>query len=146
LRQNPERLGKDTEVTGPITVKLYAASSARDTDFIVRLIDVYPDGTAYNLTEGVIRARFRGSVWEKPKPLTPGEVYEYNIELFPTSNVFKKGHRIRVHVTSSNFPLWDRNLNRGNVQGLDAERQSAHQTIHHDPSYPSHILLPIIPS
>ena len=135
----------DTEVTGPIVVKLYAASSARDTDFIARLIDVYPDGTAYNLTEGIIRARFRESIWEPPKLLVPGEVNEYTIELLPTSNVFRKGHSIRVHLTSSNFPLWDRNPNTGHEQGMDAELQTARQTIFHDAERPSHIHLPVIP-
>jgi hypothetical protein len=135
----------DTEVTGPIEVKLYAASSAPDTDFIARLIDVYPDGMAYNLTEGIIRARFRQSIWEPPELLKPGEIYEYTIELLPTSNVFKRGHRIRVHVTSSNFPLWDRNPNTGHEQGMDVEMQSAEQTIYHSRAYPSHIVLPIIP-
>ena len=104
-------LQEDTEVTGPVVVRLHAASSATDTDFIARLIDVYPDGTAYNLTEGIIRARFRESIWEAPKLLVPGKIYEYTIELLPTSNVFLKGHSIRVHLTSSNFPLWDRNPN-----------------------------------
>ncbi len=136
---------EDTEVTGPIVVKLYAASSARDTDFIARLMDVYPDGTAYNLTEGIIRARFRESIWESPKLLVPNEIYEYTIELLPTSNVFLKGHSIRVHVTSSNFPLYDRNPNTGHEQGVDAEMQVAEQTIYHDERYPSHIILPVIP-
>jgi len=136
---------EDTEVTGPIEVKLYAASSAKDTDFIARLMDVYPDGTAYNLTEGIIRARFRKSIWEPPELLVPESVYEYTIELLPTSNVFKAGHSIRVHITSSNFPLWDRNPNTGNEQGMDAELQIAHQTIFHDAERPSHILLPVIP-
>ncbi len=135
----------DTEVTGPVVVKLFAASSAPDTDFIARLIDVYPDGTAYNLCEGIIRARFRESIWEPPRLLTPGKVYEYTIELLPTSNVFKKGHSIRVHITSSNFPLYDRNPNTGHEQGMDAELQIAEQTVHHHRKYPSHILLPIIP-
>ena len=138
-------LEEDTEITGPVVAKLFAASSCRDTDFIVRLIDVYPDGTAYNLTEGIIRARFRESIWELPKPLIAGEVYEFAVQLEPTSNVFRKGHRIRVHVTSSNFPLWDRNPNTGNEQGMDAETAVASQTIYHDRRHPSHVLLPVIP-
>jgi len=136
---------EDTEVTGPVEVKLYAASSAKDTDFVARLIDVYPDGTAYNLTEGIIRAQFRESISEPPKLLVPGEIYEYTIDLMVTSNVFKKGHSIRVHVTSSGFPLWDRNPNTGLPQGMSAELQVAHQTIFHDAERPSHILLPVIP-
>ena len=138
-------LEKDTEVTGPIEVKLYAASSAKDTDFIARLIDVYPDGTAYNLTEGIIRARFRRSVWQQPQLLVPGKIYEYTIELQPTSNVFKRQHRIRVHLTSSGFPMWDRNPNTGHEQGMDTEWQTAEQTIYHNKKYPSHIRLPVIP-
>ena len=136
---------EDLEVTGPVVVKLYAASSARDTDFIARLIDVYPDGTVYNLTEGIIRARFRESIWEPPRLLEPGKVYEYSIDLMATSNVFLKGHRIRVHITSSNFPLWDRNPNTGHEQAMDAELQVAQQTIYHNEEYPSHILLPVVP-
>ena len=138
-------LTEDTEVTGPVSVKFYAASTARDTDFTAKLIDVRPDGIAYNLTEGILRARFRGSIYEPPRLLEPGKIYEYHLELLPTSNVFKKGHRIRVHLTSSNFPLWDRNPNTGNEQGLDAEIRPADQTIYHDSRNPTHILLPIIP-
>jgi putative CocE/NonD family hydrolase len=140
-----DQLKKDVEVTGPITMKLFAATSARDTDFICRLIDVYPDGTAYNLTEGIIRARFRNSIHEPPKLVEPGEIYEYNIELQPTSNVFQKGHKLRLHLTSSSFPLWDRNPNTGHVQGMDSVLQAAYQTIYHDTEHPSHIILPIIP-
>lgn len=138
-------LEHETEVTGPIVAKLYAASSATDTDFIVRLIDVYPDGMAYNLSEGIIRARFRRSIWEPPQLLKPNQVYLYTIELLPTSNVFKQGHRIRIHVTSSSFPMYDRNPNTGHEQGMSAELQVARQTIYHDPEHPSHILLPFIP-
>ena len=137
-----EVLPEDVEVTGPVEVTLYAASSAPDTDFVARLLDVYPDGRAYNLTEGIIRARFRVSIWEPPRLLEPGRVYQYRIELLPTSNVFCKGHRIRLHITSSNFPLWDRNPNTGAPQGRDRQVQTAVQTIHHDEVRPSHILLP----
>ena len=140
-----EPLTADLEVTGPIVVKLYAASTARDTDFVARLIDVYPGGRAYNLTEGVIRARFRESIWEPPCLLTPGKIEEYTIDLMATANVFKKGHRIRVHITSSNFPMWDRNPNTGDEQGMSAKLVAAEQTIYHSRKYPSHIMLPIIP-
>ncbi|WP_162623063.1 CocE/NonD family hydrolase [Billgrantia lactosivorans] len=132
------------EVTGPITIVLYAASSARDTDFTAKLIDVHPDGTAFNLTEGIIRARFRHSIWEAPKLLTPGDIQRYELRLQPTSNVFQPGHRIQVHLSSSNFPLWDRNPNTGNPQGQDAELMVARQTIYHDNQHPSHIVLPLI--
>ncbi|HEX2055939.1 MAG TPA: CocE/NonD family hydrolase [Nitrospiraceae bacterium] len=138
-------LETDLEVTGPVRLTLYAASSAPDTDFTAKLIDVYPDGTAYNLTEGIIRARFRRSVWDAPELLTPGRIYEFGLDLQPTSNVFRAGHRIRVHLTSSNFPLWDRNPNTGHRQGMDGERHIARQTVYHDAAHPSHILLPVIP-
>jgi len=138
-------LSEDTEMVGPVEVTLYAASSATDTDFTVRLIDVHPDGRALNVTEGIVRARFRKSIWEEPSLITPGEIYEYRIELLPIAVVLAKGHRIRVHVASSNWPLWDRNQNTGNPIGMDAEVQVAEQTVYHDGDHPSHIVLPIIP-
>ena len=137
-------LESDMEVTGPVEAKLWASTSGRDTDWIVRLIDVESDGTAWNLVDGIIRARFRKSVHEPPELLEPGEVYEYQIELLPTSNVFKAGHRIAVHITSSSFPMYDRNPNTGNPQGMDAELQVAQQTVFHDAARPSHILLPVV--
>ncbi len=140
-----EVLQADTEITGPIVLKLYAASSARDTDFVAKLTDVYPDGRSLNLTEGVIRARFRENVWGLPKLLQPGEIYLFTIDMQVTGNVFKAGHRLRVDLTSSNFPLWDRNLNTGNDPATDTEMQVAQQTIYHDAAHPSHIALPIIP-
>lgn len=134
----------DMEVTGPVTLKLFASSSARDTDFITKLIDVYPDGRSINMTEGVIRARFRENVWGKPKLMTPGQVYEFTIDMQVTSNVFKKGHRLRVDIMSSNFPLWDRNLNTGNNPATDTTIKVAEQTIYHDAEHPSHIVLPVV--
>lgn len=139
-----EALKKDTEVTGPIKVTLYAASSALDTDFTAKLIDEHPDGKAYNLTDGIIRARYRNS-FRMPELLEPGKVYEYEIDLWATSNLFKKGHRIRVDISSSNFPRFDRNPNTGHKFGEDAIFKTADQTIHHSSKYPSHITLPIIP-
>ncbi len=138
-------LARDVEVTGPVTVKLFAASTAPDTDFTARLIDVQPNGVAYNLTEGILRARFRKSVWDDPEPLEPGQIYEFEIELLPTSNVFKKGHRIRVHISSSSFPLWDRNPNTGAAHGTETRLATATQTIYHDRERPSRIVLPVIP-
>jgi putative CocE/NonD family hydrolase len=139
-------LDEDVEVTGPIVIKLHAASSAPDTDFVTRLIDVHPNETSINLTEGVIRARFREpSMWEVPRLIEPGRIYEYTIDLNVTSNVFKKGHKIRVDIMSSCFPLWDPNPNTGHRFGMDAEMQTANQTIYHSKDYPSHIILPIIP-
>jgi putative CocE/NonD family hydrolase len=134
----------DTEVTGSVQLVLCAATSAPDTDFVARLCDVYPDGRSMNITEGVIRARFRESVWEGPKLLEPNRAYQYAIDLQVTSNVFKKGHRIRLDLTSSNFPLWDRNPNTGHEFGMDAETAVAEQTIYHDREQPSYLVLPII--
>ncbi|HLV99153.1 MAG TPA: CocE/NonD family hydrolase [Ktedonobacterales bacterium] len=137
-------LEHDLEVTGPITVTLWAASSAPDTDFVARLVDVHPDGFARNLTDGIIRARYRHGL-QTPELLEPGKAYEYTIDLWATSNLFKAGHRIRLDITSSNFPRWDRNLNTGHEIGADAEVQSATQTILHSREYPSHVLLPVVP-
>ena len=138
-----EPMEKSLEVTGPVTATIYADSSSCDTDFIVRLVDVYPDGTAYNLTEGILRARFRASIWEPEQLMEPGTVYAFEIDMMATSNVFLPGHRIRVHVTSSNFPLWDRNPNTGHPQGQDAELVSAKQTLHCGPDRPSHVMLSV---
>ena len=132
------------EVTGPLVVTLYAASSAPDTDFTAKLVDVRPDGYAQNLADGIVRARYRGSR-ESPSALRPGEVTKVTIDLWATSHVFLPGHRIRLEVSSSNFPRFDRNLNTGEDQATGTRRQPAHQTIFHDARYPSHILLPIIP-
>jgi len=141
-----EPLAADVTVIGPVVLKLHAASSAPDTDWTAKLIDVDPDGTAWNLCEGILRARFREDLYGPPKLLTPGEVYEYTLELLPTANVFKKDHRIRIHVSSSSWPLWDRNPNTGHAQGMDAEVKVAQQTIYHDRTRPSHIVLPIVPT
>lgn len=141
-----DTLDCDTEVTGPVVVTLYAASSALDTDFVARLTDVYQDGRSINITEGVIRARFHEDIWGEPRLLEPGRVYQFTIDLQATSNVFRKGHRIRVDITSSNFPVWDRNLNTGNDPATDVEMTVAHQTIFHDRHRPSHIRLPVIRS
>jgi hypothetical protein len=132
-------------VTGPVVLKLHAASSARDTDFVAKLTDVHPDGRSINITEGVIRARFREGRWDKPGLIEPGRTYEYTIDLQATSNVFKAGHCIRLLVMSSNFPLWDRNPNTGHEPGMDAQTQPARQVIYHDQDYPSHLVLPLIP-
>ncbi len=137
-------LRQDLEVTGPVKVVLYASSDAKDTDFVAKLIDVYPDGRAINMCEGILRARYRDGV-NRPKLLEPGEVYELTIDLVGTSNVFLKGHRVRVDLTSSHFPQFDRNPNTGEAFGVSAKTQIAHQTIHHSTSRPSHVLLPVIP-
>ena len=139
-----EPLEEDLEVTGPISVKLYASTDGRDTDFTAKLVDVHPDGYAVNLCDNIMRARYHESR-EYQTLLEPGRVYEFTIDLWMTSNVFLKGHRIRVDVTSSNFPRFDRNPNTGNTFGQDTELRTAHQTIVHNEAHPSHILLPVIP-
>ncbi|NNF14249.1 MAG: CocE/NonD family hydrolase [Gemmatimonadetes bacterium] len=132
------------EVTGYIELVLWVSSSAPDTDFTGKLIDVAPDGTARTLTDGILRARYRnGST--KPELLTPGQPVELRIDLLATSNVFLPGHRIRVEVSSSNFPRFDRNPNTGAEFGVDAELRTAEQTIYHDSVRPSHLLLPLVP-
>ncbi|HET9937381.1 MAG TPA: CocE/NonD family hydrolase, partial [Gaiella sp.] len=142
-----EPLDRDLEVIGPVEMVLYAASSARDTDFIVRLCDVYPDGRSIFLTEGIIRARYRGSVeGESVELLEPGEVAEYRIRCYPAANVFRRGHRIRLDVTSSSFPRFSRNLNTGEDVGTGTRMQVAEQTILHTARYPSHVVLPVTPS
>jgi putative CocE/NonD family hydrolase len=137
-------LERDTEVTGPIKVQLWACSSAPDTDFVARLVDVYPDGRAYNLNDGIVRARYRQGITESL--IEPGRAYLFAIDLWATANVFKAGHRIRLQVTSSNFPRWDRNPNTGHPFGQDVELCVAQQTILHDRDHPSHVLLAVVPS
>ena len=147
LVYSTEPLTEDMEVTGPIEAELWASSSATDTDFFVRLLDVHPDGKAYNLmspTLEVLRARYRNDE-SRPELLTPGEVTKFRLRQMMTGNVFKAGHRIRIHITSSFFPHLDRNPNTGHEIGVDAETVKAEQTIHHDREYPSRIILPIVP-
>ena len=136
-------LERDLEVTGPITVTLYASSSARDTDFVAKLDDVYPDGTSMLIELGIQRARYRESS-TRPTLIKPGKIYKYTIHVWPTSNVFKAGHQIRLEITSSNFPMWDRNPNTGHAFAQDAELRIAHQVIYHDEDHPSEITLPIV--
>jgi putative CocE/NonD family hydrolase len=138
-------LTEAVEVTGPIKAKLYAATSAKDTDWIVRLIDVHPDGMAQNIQDGILRARYRAGNDKPATLLEPAKVYGYDIDMWATSNVFLPGHRIRVEITSSNFPRFDRNLNTGEDPATGTRMEKASQTIHHDAKYPSHVVLPIIP-
>jgi putative CocE/NonD family hydrolase len=132
------------EVTGPVKLVLHASTDVRDTDFIAKLVDVYPDGRAINLCEGIVRARYREGT-DKPKLLESGKVYEFEIDMVGTANEFRKGHRIRVDLTSSHFPQFDRNPNTGEPFGTSAAVRVAHQTIYHDSARPSHIVLPVIP-
>lgn len=138
-------LQKDIEVTGRVLFKLHAASTARDTDFTAKLVDLHPNGYAQSLMEGITRARYRNS-FKKQELLTPGKIYEYTIDLWSVSHVFLKGHKIQVEISSSNFPKYDRNPNTGAKFGEDARLQKATQTIYHDSAHPSHIVLPIIES
>ena len=145
-----EPLKESVEVTGEIVVKLWASSSAVDTDFTAKLIDVYPaspdfpGGFDMNIGDGILRARFRESI-EREKLMEPGKAYEFAIKLYPTSNVFKKGHRIRVDISSSNFPRFDINPNTGESLNDHRRMVTATNTVHHDRVHPSHILLPVVP-
>ena len=130
-------------MTGEIEVKLWASSSAVDTDFTAKLLDVDPSGYARNLADGIIRARYRTGR-AAPALIQPGQVYQYTIDLAGTSNLFQVGHQIRLEVSSSNFPRFDRNPNTGHAFGADAELRLATQTIYHDATRPSHVLLPIV--
>lgn len=137
-------LDEDIEVTGPVELVLYASSSAPDTDFTAALVDVHADGKAIILTEGILRTRYRDSC-EAPTLIDPGRVYEFRITLWETSNVFKAGHRIRLEVSSSNFPRFDRNLNTGEDFATGTRIETASQTVLHTAKHPSHLILPIIP-
>lgn len=138
-------LASRLEVTGPLQVTLFAATDAADTDFTAKLVDVHPDGRAYNIQDGVIRARYRGGL-DKAVPIARGTVLEYTIDLWATSHAFLPGHRIRVDISSSNFPRLSRNLNTGESPELSTRMVVARQTVYHDAAHPSHILLPVIPN
>jgi uncharacterized protein len=137
-------------VTGPVTVRLWIASDGPDTDFTAKLIDVhppnqdYPKGFAMNLTEGLIRVRYRDS-WERPTLMERGVVYAITIELFPIGNLFTRGHRLRLDISSSNFPHFDVNPNSGEPEGSMDHPRIAENRIFVDSQRPSHIVLPIIP-
>ena len=144
-------LASDVEATGPITVRLWASSTAVDTDFTAKLIDVVPptdacpDGLAVNITDSIIRARYRNG-WDREELMEPGRAYLFEFELFPTSNIFRAGHRIRVDISSSNFPRFDVNPNTGGPLGIDRSRVSAVQSVYHDSGRPSCVVLPIQPA
>jgi len=144
-------LAQDVEVTGPLVVKLWASSDALDTDFTAKLVDVYPpnndfpDGVDLNIADSIVRARYRNSL-EKPELLKPGQPYEFTIQMYPTSLVFRRGHRIRVDISSSNFPRFDVNPNTGEPLNNNRRTQIAHNTIYLDSDHPSRIILPIIPA
>jgi putative CocE/NonD family hydrolase len=135
---------QNTEVTGPISLDLYVSSSAVDTDFTGKVVDVWPNGFAQNLTEGILRLRYRNSQ-EKPELGNPGEIYHISVDLWATSNVFLPGHKLRLEVSSSNFPRFDRNLNTGEDQARGTHMIKATNVIYHDKSRPSSLVLPIVP-
>lgn len=137
-------LTEPLEVTGPVKLVLYASSSAPDTDFTAKLVDVAPNGYARNLCEGVLRARYRNSL-SKPEPLEPGRPYALTLDLLVTSNLFQQGHQIRLEIAGSNFPRFDRNPNTGEPAGTACVLRPAVQTVYHDAEHPTHLLLPVIP-
>lgn len=139
-------LADDLTVIGPVTAKLWASSAALDTDFTAKLVDVHLDGFAHNVLDRVVRARYRAGSKLPPSLIAPGRAYEYTIELGNTATVFKAGHRIRLEISSSNFPHYDRNPNTGHPVGQDARLESATQTILHDAAHPSYLELPVVPS
>jgi putative CocE/NonD family hydrolase len=148
-----EVLQNDYTVLGPVHATIFAASDAPDTDFVARLVDVYPDGRAIVVTDGIIRASARESYPApgvvrptKPSPIEPGRVYEYAIDMWATGITFRAGHRVRVEITSSSFPRWGRNPNTGESNVRSARTEVARQRIFHDPQRPSHVTLTVIDS
>ncbi|WP_026873676.1 CocE/NonD family hydrolase [Inquilinus limosus] len=145
-----EPLERDMAVVGPIEVRLFVSSDAPDTDFTAKLIDVHPPtaddpkGFALNLTDGILRCRYRDS-WENPSPMEPGRVYAITIEPFATANLFKAGHRIRLDISSSNFPKYDVNPNSGEPEGTGRLKRVATNRIHLGRAHPSKIVLPVVP-
>jgi len=137
-------LDEPVEITGPIRATIHMSTDVRDTDITVKLLDVYPDGRALNLSHGIARASFRTG-YDRMEPIEPGEVYEIEVEMFPGANVFEAGHRMRIEVSSSNFPNFARNLNSGKSSDTTSEMQVAHTRVHHSAEHPSHIVLPVIP-
>lgn len=137
-------LQKELKVLGPVKVRLYVTSSAPDTDFTAKLVDVYPDGRAINISDGILRLRHRNGT-DREELLEPGRVYGIEVDLWYTAHVFRAGHRVRLEVSSSNFPRFDRNLNMGGPFGLEAEAQVAVQQVFHDPSRPSALILTVAP-
>jgi putative CocE/NonD family hydrolase len=137
-------LERDFEVTGFVSLDVYASTSAVDTDFTALLADVNQSGYARFLTDGVVRARYRDGT-ERPEEVVPGKVYKYTIDLWATSNVFKKGHRLRLYISSSNFPRFNRNPNTGKPMLGTSQMINAQQTVYHDGKYSSSLTLPIIP-
>jgi putative CocE/NonD family hydrolase len=143
LTYTTEPLRSDLTVVGPVKAVLSGLSSAPDTDWVVRLCDVWPDGRSMSVCDGILRARFRDSL-ERPALMEPGRVYRFEVDLWATAQVFEAGHRVRVEVTSSDFPRYDRNLNTGGPFGEEVRGQVAVNTIFHDSPRPSYVVLPIL--
>jgi hypothetical protein len=137
-------LKRAVEAIGPVKVVLYVSTSATDTDFTAKLVDVFPDGYARNLTDGILRLRYRNSL-EKPELARAGEIYMVAVDAGVTSNVFLKGHRIRVEISSGNFPRFDRNPNTGGPIADETRTVRASQTVYHDRAHPSRVVLMVIP-
>lgn len=143
LTYTTDILKNDMTLIGEVKVILFGMSSAEDTDWIVRLCDVWPDGRSMSVCEGALRARYRNS-YENEELIIPGKVYKFELDLAPTAQVFKAGHRLRIQVTSSDFPWYDRNLNTGGIFGEEVKGQQAINTVIHNSMYPSHVILPLI--
>jgi hypothetical protein len=140
-----EPVAEPLTVVGHVRAVLHASSSAADTDFAARLVDVWPDGRALILTEGIVRARYRRG-FEREEMLEPGKVYAFTVEVGALAHTFLPGHRVQLDVSSSNFPRFDRNLNTGEPLATGARTEIAHQSVHHDRKHPSHLVLPVVPS
>jgi putative CocE/NonD family hydrolase len=145
LVYSTEPLEEEREVTGPVRAVIHASSSAPDTDFTAKLVDVHPDGFCQRLCDGMVRTRFRRGYGEPDLLLEPGETVEYEIDLWSTSHAFGAGHRIRLEVSSSAFPTYDRNLNSGRPIATDTEPLPAVNVVWHDTARPSRLILPEIP-
>jgi len=144
LVYSTETLKEGMEVSGPIDVTLYVSSDTKDTDFTVKLIDVYPDGTAYNLDETIQRLRYREGYDKQPVWMEPGKVYKVSLQPMTTSNYFAAGHRLRIEVSSTNFPRFDRNMNTGGSNYDEVKGVVAHNVVHHSHQYPSQITITVV--
>jgi putative CocE/NonD family hydrolase len=143
LTYTTQPLKQDLTIIGPVKAVLFGISTAPDTDWVVRLCDVWPDGRSMSVCDGILRARYRNSL-ERAEPMVPGQVYRFEVDLWSTAQVFKAGHRLRVEVTSSDFPRYDRNLNTGGPFGEETQGQVTVNIVLHDATYASHIMLPVM--
>jgi uncharacterized protein len=139
-----EPFKEGTELSGPIEPTLYVSSDAKDTDFTVKIVDVCPDGTAYNLDESIQRARYREGYDRPAVWMEPGKVYKVRLQPLTTSNYFEAGHRLRVEISSSNFPRFDRNLNTGGKNYDEDKGVVAHNSVHHSKQYPSQVVVTVV--